>query len=292
MENLFNFEQKLNNDNTSQKTFGDIIVIIFNFLFDVGFIILPSIGYIHQYYKIMTLKKTEGFSKFISFVLITSFIIRIFFWIGKRFEITILINAIFGILIQLLLLRICLKYDLTIKKNEKNIFKRLFNLKEFWNWPYFIDYLIFLIFISSLIGIISLIIGYDNEPYVFALGVLTSLIESFLDVPQIYELYKSKDPFTISYLLVFGWICGDMFKVGYFFLRDTPIQLIACAIFQLTTDIILIVQILYYRIKKKRFEKNNENKSDPNKMDINSKINDNSEMFEQFNSDSSTVISS
>ena len=71
----------------------------------------------------MTLKKTEGFSKFISFILIMSFIIRIFFWVGKRFEITILLNAIFGIVVQLLLLRICLKYDLSIKLNEKSIFK-------------------------------------------------------------------------------------------------------------------------------------------------------------------------
>ena len=292
MENLFNFEQQLNNDKTSKKTFWDIIKKIFNFLFDAGYVILPSIGYMHQYYKIMTLKKTEGFSKLVSFILIMSFITRIFFWVGRRFEVSLLLNAILGILVQLLLLRICLKYDLSEKKKENNFFKRMLNLKEFWNWPYFTDYLIFLIFISSLIGIISPIIGYDNEPYVFALGVLTSLIESFIEVPQIYELYKSKDPFTISYLLVFEWVSGDIFKLGYFFMRDTPIQLILCGIFQLTTDIILIAQIVYYRIKKKRFEKINENKSEQNKLDINSKSNDNNEMYEQLNSDSSTVISS
>lgn len=286
MENIFNFEQKLNNDNNSSNIFWDIIVTTFNFLCDVGFVILPSVGYIHQYYKIMTLKKTEGFSKFISFILIMSFIIRIFFWVGKRFEITILLNAIFGIVVQLLLLRICLKYDLSIKLNEKNIFKRILNLKQFWNWPCFIDYLIFLIIISSLIAIISLIIGYDNEPYIFTLGVLTSLIESFLDVPQIYELYKSKNPFTISYLLVFGWICGDIFKVGYFFFRDTPIQLILCAIFQLTTDIILIMQIFYYRyIKKNKNEINDENEFEP-------KSNNLSEIYDNLNSDSTTEISS
>ena len=286
MENIFNFEQKLNNDNNSSNIFWDIIVTTFNFLCDVGFVILSSVGYIHQYYKIMTLKKTEGFSKFISFILIMSFIIRIFFWVGKRFEITILLNAIFGIVVQLLLLRICLKYDLSIKLNEKNIFKRILNLKQFWNWPCFIDYLIFLIIISSLIAIISLIIGYDNEPYIFTLGVLTSLIESFLDVPQIYELYKSKNPFTISYLLVFGWICGDIFKVGYFFFRDTPIQLILCAIFQLTTDIILIMQIFYYRyIKKNKNEINDENEFEP-------KSNNLSEIYDNLNSDSTTEISS
>ena len=122
MENLFNFEKQLNNDKTSKKTFWDIIKTIFNFLFDAGYVILPSIGYMHQYYKIMTLKKTEGFSKLVSFILIMSFITRIFFWVGRRFEVSLLLNAILGILVQLLLLRICLKYDLSEKKKENNFF--------------------------------------------------------------------------------------------------------------------------------------------------------------------------
>ena len=257
MGNTNNLSRNLAQDNTSSNSFFDTIKIIFNYACDIGFVILPSVGYIHQYIKIFLLKKSEGFSKLISFILIMSFIVRIFFWIGEKFEITILYNAIFGILVQLFLLRICLKYDTNIRNKEKNNFKRFFNIKQFWNWPYFFDYLFFLIFISCFISLISFIIGYDNKTYIFILGVLTSLIESFLDVPQIYELYKTKNPYTISYLLILGWILGDLFKVIYFFFRDTPIQLILCAIFQLTTDFILISQIFYYRkINKKNKEKN------------------------------------
>lgn len=82
--------------------------------------------------------------------------------------------------------------------------------------------------------------------YIFFLGVLTSMIEAFLDIPLIYELYISKNSNTISYLLIFGWLSGDIFKVSYYCSRNTPIQLVICAIFQLSTDFIVIYQIYYY----------------------------------------------
>ena len=195
--------------NEKPDSFFDSVIKVFNFIWDVGYVVLPSVGYMHQYMKISSLKKTEGFSKNICFILIMSYIFRIFFWIGQHFEISILFNAIFGV--------------------------------------YFTDYLIFICFITMFITIISLIIGFHNKPYVFILGIITAIIESFSDLPQIYEIYISKNPYTISYLLLFCWVSGDIFKVSYFFCRETPIQLILCGIFQLTTDIILSLQIIYYR---------------------------------------------
>ena len=77
----------MKNENHNSYSLRKIIVIIFNYSIDVGFVLLPLVGYIHQYMKIKTLKSTEGFSKFVSFILIMSYIIRIFFWIGHHFEI-------------------------------------------------------------------------------------------------------------------------------------------------------------------------------------------------------------
>ena len=200
--------------NEKPDSFFDSVIKVFNFIWDVGYVVLPSVGYMHQYMKISSLKKTEGFSKNICFILIMSYII-------------------------------CLIFD-TKLQNDDTIY-RFLNLKEFWNWPYFTDYLIFICFITMFITIISLIIGFHNKPYVFILGIITAIIESFSDLPQIYEIYISKNPYTISYLLLFCWVSGDIFKVSYFFCRETPIQLILCGIFQLTTDIILSLQIIYYR---------------------------------------------
>ena len=235
----------MTNENKKSFSFQKMIFDVFNYSVDIGFVVLPLIGYIHQYMKIKNLQNTEGFSKFVSFILIMAYLIRIFFWIGNHFEITILLNAIFGLIMQLLLLQICVKYD---KKLQRNLnITRLLNLKEFWNWPFFYDYFFFVSVITIFLGFISNLIGYDNKTYIFILGILTSMIEAFLDIPQIYELYLSKNPHTISYLLIFGWLCGDIFKVSYYCSRNTPIQLIVCAIFQLSTDFIVIYQIYYYK---------------------------------------------
>jgi hypothetical protein len=263
-------------------SFIQFVIKAFNLCCDIGYVILPSVGYMHQYMKIIYLKKTEGFSKLVSFILIMSYIFRIFFWIGQHFEKSILFNSIFGILVQLLLLRVCLKFDTKLQNNRS--FWKFLDIKEFWNWPYFSDYLIFIVFISILITMISLIIGFDNKPYVFILGVITSAIESFSDVPQIYELYSSKNPYTVSYLLIFFWLSGDTFKVGYFFCRDTPIQLIICAIFQLTTDIILTIQIIYYRyINRKKSKDNNVISKDEESE--NSGTKDSNLLYKTINSD-------
>ena len=233
--------------NEINSTFSLAIIIetIIHYLLDIGFVILPLVGYIHQYMKIKILKSTEGFSKYVSFILIMAFIIRIFFWFGDHFEYTILLNAIFGLIMQLILLQICVKYDKRLQKNTK--ITRLLNLKEFWNWPFFYDYFFFVALISVSISFLSSYIGYDNKIYVFILGLITSMIEALLDIPQIYELYISKNPYTISYLLIFGWLCGDIFKVYYYCRRNTPIQLIICAIFQLSTDFVVVYQIWYYK---------------------------------------------
>ena len=235
----------MNNENTEYFSFQKMISIFFHYSFDIGFVVLPLVGYIHQYMKIKALKNTEGFSKYVSFILIMAYLIRIFFWIGNHFEITILLNAIFGLIMQLLLLNICVKYDRKLQSNLH--ITRLLNLKEFWNWPFFYDYFFFTLLITIMLGFMSNLIGYDNKTYVFILGMMTSMIEAFLDIPQIYELYISKNPHTISYLLIFGWACGDIFKVTYYCSRNTPIQLIVCALFQLSTDFIVIYQIYYYK---------------------------------------------
>ena len=98
---------------------------------DIGFIVFPLVGYVHQFIKINRLKSSEGFSKLVSFILIFAFDIRIFFWIGDRFEFAVLLNAIFGLIMQLILLHACVKYT-SGNKNKSN--SDYFAFKEFWNY--------------------------------------------------------------------------------------------------------------------------------------------------------------
>ena len=212
-------------------------------IIDILFIFAPNIGYIHQCFKINKNKDSTGFSKFISFILIIAYNIRFFFYLGEKFEITILYQAIFCFIMQLTLLYICIIYDKTLK-NRKN--SNYFLINQFWNWPYFIDYIFFISFFSAFMSFISNFFSYKNKHYIFILGLLTSFFEALLDIPQIIELCRTKNPKTISYLLVFSWLCGDMFKFTYYAYKNAPLQFIGCALFQLCTDFFVIFQLWYY----------------------------------------------
>ena len=210
---------------------------------DIGFIVFPLVGYVHQFIKINRLKSSEGFSKLVSFILIFAFDIRIFFWIGDRFEFAVLLNAIFGLIMQLILLHACVKYT-SGNKNKSN--SDYFAFKEFWNWPYFMDYFYFVSVFTITLSLISNIIGYNNQPYVNFLGAITAIIEAFLGVPQMVEIYRNKNVGTISYLLVASWFCGDIFKLLYYLNSNSPLQLILCDLFQLMVDSTIIFEIWYY----------------------------------------------
>lgn len=225
--------------------------------FDISFVFLPTIGYIHQYIKITKLKNSYGFSKTISLVLLLAFIFRIFFWIGRRFEITLLFQCIVGIMMQLALLYKCIEYsDETRDKATSDYF----NLKEFWNWAYYEDYLFFIMSLTVMLGGVGNMIGYDNIAFVEFLGVISATVEAFLAVPQIYENYKVKDTKTLSYILISSWLVGDSIKFVYYIMTDVPYQMVMCAVVQFSCDLIVIGQIYYY---------NRKNKSHSDVIDIN-----------------------
>lgn len=69
-------------------------------------IIGPIVGYIPQYYEILSTRNVEGFSTMVSFILLISNIIRILFWILKRFDITLLYQSIVMIVAQIALLEL------------------------------------------------------------------------------------------------------------------------------------------------------------------------------------------
>lgn len=224
---------------------------------DIGFVVFPLLGYIHQYMKILKLKSSEGFSKMVSFILIFAFDVRVFFWIGERFELAVLMNAILGLIMQLLLLHACVKYSK--KKNGNKIVSSYFNVYEFWNWPYYMDYFYFVSFFTVALSFISNVIGYDNKSYVFFLGSLTAGIEAFLGVPQMLEIFRTKNVETISYLLVSSWFCGDVFKLIYYLAKNSPLQLIFCDVFQLIVDCVIVWQIWFYSKHNKQSNNKNAN---------------------------------
>lgn len=231
---------------STSSNITDSILKILDSIFNISFIILPCVGYIHQYFKIKRLGTSQGFSKLLSLILLVAFILRIFFWVGKRFDNVILYQCIAGIIMQIILLHSCVEYSPENKNNIKKANSIYFSLKSFWDWPYFEDFffsiLFFIIFVSSC----SIMIGFENNFYMEFIGTMSAIVEAFLGVPQIVEICKTKKVNTISYVMILGWLIGDLVKFLFYVKSNSPIQLVLTAVAQFSFDIVIIVQIFYY----------------------------------------------
>ncbi len=231
----------LNDDNSNMNVLSLTIQIVFK----IGYACMPLIGYYAQYLKIKKLKNSFGFSKLITFIIINAYIFRIFFRFGKYYNIEIFLQSIIGVLFQIFLLYKCIEY--THEKDK--IYSDLFNIKYFWNWPFFTDYFIFISFTIISLSVLSFSIGYENIIYIETLGSISGLIEANMGVPQVIENFKTKNAGTFSKILIISWISGDITKLIYLLLTNSPIQMVLSALFQFIVDLIIIFQMIYYNKK-------------------------------------------
>jgi hypothetical protein len=221
-----------------------ILLSFINISFDIGFIFLPCLGYIHQYFKIRRLRTSQGFSKMVSLIILVAFILRIFFWVGKRFSNVILYQCIAGILMQMILLHKCVEFS--PDKNLKNTESNYLSIKDFWNWPYYEDFFLFILFFIILVSSTSILIGFDNIYYIEFIGTMSAIVEAFLGVPQIIEIFRTQKVKALSYVMILGWLIGDFIKFLFYVKSSSPIQLTLTAVAQFTFDVVIILQIFYY----------------------------------------------
>ncbi|XP_073786020.1 solute carrier family 66 member 2 isoform X2 [Danio rerio] len=66
-----------------------------------------AVPYVPQYQEIQRTSNAEGFSTRVCLVLLIANILRIFFWIGKQFELPLLLQSVVMILTMLAMLHLC-----------------------------------------------------------------------------------------------------------------------------------------------------------------------------------------
>lgn len=222
-------------------------------IFDFFMVFAPNFGFIAQIMKFKEVKSSEGFSKFLSFILLIANILRIFFWVGKRFPLPLLLQSIVSILMQLCLINECLKYangncgnkyDTKYYMNYKPV--ELSDYESFWNWPYLIDYTYFLLLFTLVVGFFSHSIGFENKIYVEVLGSVSASVEAIIGIPQIIKNFTTKNTKSLSSYMIYTWVLGDFIKSYYFISTNSPLQLIVCGVFQFLMDNVILMQILYY----------------------------------------------
>ncbi|WVW79363.1 hypothetical protein I302_101331 [Kwoniella bestiolae CBS 10118] len=248
----------------------------------IGMAVGPPLIYADQAYSIVKKKDSSGFSHDVCGVLLIANIIRVFFWLGNRFEIPLLMQSIFLIISQLILLAICLHYKTPSNQDSSNYAplsplpstseegptrghqrqesdylsqpptsgttsgsgrrKRPF---DFWQWEGYGSYLEFLAGLILVLGVLQIILGRWMW-YIDALGFVALTIESTLPIPQFISNFKRKSCYGFRSSTLAGWFFGDAYKTVYFFIRGSPIQFKVTAIMTLCWDSAVLAQRMMY----------------------------------------------
>ena len=220
-------------------TFTEIAEICFNVVFIFG----PCFAFVQQANKIKETRSSDGISTILPFMLIHSSMLRIFFWIGMRFETTFLFQCIAMLVVNFYLLFFQIKYS--GKGNLCDI--DYFDYTYFWKWTNFFDYVAFLVFTTVLVSFICHAVDLNNDTFVQALGFLSLGIEACFTLPQVFEIIKTKTVKNLSVTMIALFFLGDASKTVFFIIKESPIQFIVCGSFQLMVDCILVFLLRYYR---------------------------------------------
>ena len=281
----------LNNNTISNKTQTILIKkktsnILINFvvlIIDILIIIGPSIGYFLQSLKFRQTKSSKGFSKSLCLIIYFSQILRVFFWIGKPFKITLLYQSILIILFQIYLIHLWVKYHgasyqvKNITQNQinglnyyeqKDLIEYIIDWSDtispnkIWNWSNQIEYFKFMSLIALVLLLISGLIGIHNVLLTNIYGTISVTSEASTLIPQILVSCRTKNSGNLSTSMVALWFIGDSCKFIYNLKYKTPIQMIISGAFQIFLDFFCLMQILCYK------DKNQLNKDDSKKEEI------------------------
>lgn len=203
----------------------------------------------YKYYVTINQLTIVYFQK-VCLTLLVANILRIAFYIGHKFDETLLVQSAVMILFQLLLLELCVR----VSKSQKLYSGRkrtIFNcdVRYFWRWTEVTSYIVFI----CIFAFLSMSLAYFFRMYstfIEIIGFLALMTESLLALPQAIENLKNGSIDGMSIGMVLMWLLGDLYKTGYFILKHQPIQFLVCGMVQVTLDIIILLQVLIYRKHK------------------------------------------
>lgn len=86
----------------------------------------------------------------------------------------------------------------------------------------------------------------DTSWFVESIGYASLLTEAMLAVPQLYQNARTHSTIGMSASMVLLWAGGDLFKTGYFVIKQVPMQFIVCGVIQVTVDLLILAQVALY----------------------------------------------
>jgi len=208
------------------------------------------VPFIPQYLDIKKTQNAEGFSTYVCLALLIANTLRILFWFGKFFELPLLAQSIFMLVMMMLMLHLCVSVKnkteivATVAAKRRTFLAMNFK-RDFWQWSDFLSYVQFM-FCFGCFGVFLMYCFVGVPLFVEAVGFLAVFVEAMLGVPQFWRNWTNGSTQGMSVKMVLFWLSGDVFKTVYFLLRNAPLQFFLCGALQVSVDIAIILQVLMY----------------------------------------------
>lgn len=182
-------------------------------------------------------------------------IFRIFYYPGAKFDTALLVQSLFMIVVQSVLLKIALDHR---PSSAANPFlgahdgaweaRRPYN---FWQWKSPKPYWQFLLWLFIGLTALELLLAPFRGIYsVYSplLGYIGLSVEATLPLPQMYANAKSRSCKGFRPSVLVSWLLGDAMKMFWFFtsVTEIPWAFKLCGIFQAACDLFLGLQYVMY----------------------------------------------
>jgi len=119
-------------------------------------------------------------------------------------------------------------------------------LADFWHWTDLMSYIECTCAFTVVMGFLMYLF-VDCPIFVESIGYTSLMMEACLALPQLIKNFNSKSTVGMSYMMVLLWAGGDLFKTGYFIIKQTPAQFIMCGVIQVTIDMLIMGQVAIYK---------------------------------------------
>ncbi|KAL3074968.1 hypothetical protein niasHS_014413 [Heterodera schachtii] len=213
----------------------------------VSFIVLGgAIPYVFQYVEIYRRKSAAGFSLLVCLALCIANILRIEFWIGKRFELPLLVQSVIMLVVMVAMLEISVRMNRRVVPitARTSVWNGEF-CNAFWKWNDLSSYIFALAMFTVLCSLLNAMF-HKNMLFVEAMGMSALLVEACLGVPQLVRNFQRKSTIGMSVKMVLMWFVGDVGKTIYFVVRQSPAQFWICSCLQITIDVLILLQVWAY----------------------------------------------
>ncbi|KAB7507262.1 PQ-loop repeat-containing protein 1, partial [Armadillidium nasatum] len=200
------------------------------------------VPYIPQYIDIKRTEDAKGFSTYVCLVLLLANTLRFGHW----FEIPLLLQSIIMNITMMMLMSLCVSVKNKGQLNPKDHIFFDFDWKYFWKWTDSQSYIEFMLTFTT-VASTFLYILIDYPIFVEFIGFFSLSTESMLGLPQFLKNHSSKSTFGMSRKMVLMWLCGDIFKTVYYYIKEVPIAFLIFGCLQILIDFAVLFQCYLYR---------------------------------------------